>query len=1543
MTAEPEETQTPSEIPAGEELPGASEVPTEIPEESMDPDGSPVPSASPEASELPTADATPTASAVIPAIEALVDEEMELVGVAECFEVDENGVLKIKEGSTIQYSIVEIPDDAVKIPVGIFNDNSFVTKVRFGENSQLTTIDAGAFEGSAVTTIELPEGVTEISESAFKRSSLKSISFKGKITSVGKEAFMGTSLTEISIPDAVTIGTSAFSNCKSLTSVETGKLETIGAYAFENCVNLVRGMIFSESLTYISRGAFYGCGFDILDLSAINSNGNNLVAIDAGAFENCADLTSVVLPANLVTVSAALFKDCVKLTDVTMPEETIQIMGSAFGGCTSLSRIVIPAGVSKLEAKAFDGCSALREIIVKYPNPDDGDFSIAENAFPAISGATVTMRGYDGLVQEYAEKRGYRFETLYEKFGISAYRKEHAKLVASVNEAAPGTDVQFTITPDEGYSLDKGSVSVRGESTNSCPVEFIGVNGAAQKFVFKMPADKVVINYEVVESSKAVSGNLSYSIDPINGQNAKADPNDENLYYMEKTGQQAQLTVKDEQKKEVGQWLLAYASSNTKVVTVSQTGVLRACGEGTATITATLKNDKKRKVSFTITVKKGAVISALSLNVGSPYRAKVTEETIDGEVYPVIEYSKSTLSTKNMTFKVSLEAYEEADDHKNLIVTSAWSSVDKNIAAVSKDKSTDNTNTVTVKKGTEGETMITVSVTNKDSKDPVKASFIVRVADINPRLAESKISVNSLSGIGTAIDVIPVYGYTIEPDGGLEIHRKTVRNGIVDYDQEYDGLSVYYDSNAGTYRVLADNDILKLGAGKSLTFKGSNQLYLWGRLKETGASFAIPIPELVVTNKALNPTVKLSGKINLFYNSTATPQEQGSVTLTQSLKSETVDHYELVSEANYKKKGSEEIDSFAHNFRIEAVDNEKAVITRTANDMMQVNKKNVVSGYVYIYYRGYTEPIKRKITVSTYNTAPSYVLSATSATVSEYKEDWSIDLQLKDKKTKKVISLANVDELSFDYNVTTDGLFKEPDASTVIYAQDNNAIKLQIEDGQMPRRGKAKIFVSMSTWSKPLSYTFELKTTRSLPTVKLSPAAVTLNTVCKNEEAVIKASLNQKEAMMAGFSHIKYTGNKKYAAYANALIENMVLGEDTITVKLPQDISMKAMTYTFNVYAYAKYDEDTPDYDRLPLKAVTLKVTVNSKQPEVKLKTSTFTLNAKHPGKETLTTTYSISNLPAGSTASLDTSEMRLTVASRNGLEASYVLKDGKISFDSGKVLVTLNEDRRFLKSFDYDYYVEGLKLILDDAESVPLGRFKIKVKGNCTSPYVKHTASKGVINPVDAASNIVYTPKVYGINSGIANVDVWEMNSRGGYYVDEEGNRTSVHFTAELDGNGKTVLKAKENSEDPLNAKLSYKIKLVYTLAATGEQLRDYPISLTIKPRQTLPKIKTNKSSAYLYVGQNREKTVDVTISKTSLTGAEIVGVDFAKGTSATVKRAFRISYNESTGVMTLKLVNPSVLIMNKKQTITFETKCKNQMTNTTGTQFKLDVTVRR
>lgn len=1564
-TQEPEETktpdatpaQTPEETSAPEESvsPTPSEIPTEtpsetpsaLPEETVSPEGTPAPSDLPEESISPTPSTTPEFAGV-----AMGDELKMLRATSkDVLTVSEAGVLGIVDGTTSFPGTLIIPDEAKTIPDRLFK-NTNVKVIQFGDESQLTDIGTGAFEGCAsLTSIEIPEEVTEIKADTFKNSGLTSITFKGSwVESIGEEAFMNTNISSFKAPSALkTIEESAFASCLLLSSLTMTNLESIGSRAFQNCKKLRDGGIgWSSKLTEIGAYAFQGCGFSNLSMASVNADGTNEIIMGDGVFAYCADMTSIKLPNNLKSISNKMFLGCTGLTKVTMPEETEIIEGNAFEGCTALASIDIPANVTVIKSKAFSSCSALTKIIINQKNTTPDSFVIAEDAFPTKTG--VTMWGYDGKVQEYAEKMGYTFETLSERYRIymSSEFATYASMTVNKNPAAQGAEVTITITPKSGYCLKDGTVKVKGKQ--EVDATLVSCSQTKQVFSFLMPEGmpdsstgekKVVIDAEFLDVKEAGSGDLEYRLDKVNNQPIDKEDYDRNEFTMNKTGSQAQLVVYGTQT--IGAWLLSYKSSNTSVATISDTGVICAKGKGTATITATLRKDTSKKISFKIIVSQDAVIDSISLVLGSPSRAtlKTAEVEEDGEIktYQVVEFNKATLAAGSQSFKVSFKAME-ADSDANLIVNSTWTTVDKNIATVSASKSSDNSNTITVKKGVEGETTITVTVTNKD-KTVSEESFIVRVIDATPRLAESKVSVNKLSEVGTAIDIVPVYGYDINHEVELQLCQKEVSGSMISY-PSYNKLRVEYDESEDVYRIVA-NEELELASGKSLSLKGSKQLYLEGEFEE-GGTFRIPVPEVTVVNKALNPTVKLTGKINLFYNSTASSEEQGSVKLTQSLTSETVTKYELVSAANYKKAGSEEEDTFAANFDIEMDADGNGIITRSDRETLaQVNKKNVTSGYVYIWYEGYNAPVKKQISISTYNTSPSYVLSQTTATASTNDKNQTYKLRLLDKKTKKAIDLTNLaegDGLTFDYSNTgtTKELFKD-----LIVEEDEDGKYIALSVDGKPEKGKAVINVKMATWSKPLKYTFNLKVTTNLPTVKLSASTVTLNTLCKSQQAVITASLNQPEAHMAGFDEntLTFTGDKKIREEAEKL--TISLDEDTITVALPQSETIKGGTYNFKVRPKVTYGESTRE---LSLNYITFKVTVIGSTPTVKLKSSTLSLNAMYPGDEVVSTAYTISNLPAGSSYTIDSSDVSLSAVSTKNIDAINRAADIKITFNENNVLsAQLDAEGIYGKSFSYEYYVNGLKLQLTgESEVITLKPFKIKVKGNVVKPSIKVTA-KGTLNPVDETSRIVYTAKVSNIVSDISDVSIQELNltdGRNDYYYDDEKKPTSKNFELEWEQGSNTIqLKAKDDTV--LKSGASYKIQLVFKLDKVSD--KQYVTGdITIKPKQTLPKIKTNKKSAYLYAGQNREKEVEVKIEKTSLKGAEIAEVVFAKKTSDTIKKAYRIvGYDDETGIMTLKLVNPSLLVLNKKHTITFETKCKNQLENSTGNTFSLEVTVRK
>lgn len=97
-------------------------------------------------------------------------------------------------------------------------------------------INGGAFWGSEVTDVTLPEGMLAIDDYAFCQSSLANINFPAKMTYIGEQGFADTQLTEITLPANMPyVLDGAFAGCEKLTSVTIPSgVKLIYNHAFHN-------------------------------------------------------------------------------------------------------------------------------------------------------------------------------------------------------------------------------------------------------------------------------------------------------------------------------------------------------------------------------------------------------------------------------------------------------------------------------------------------------------------------------------------------------------------------------------------------------------------------------------------------------------------------------------------------------------------------------------------------------------------------------------------------------------------------------------------------------------------------------------------------------------------------------------------------------------------------------------------------------------------------------------------------------------------------------------------------------------------------------------------------------------------------------------------------------------------------------------------------------------------------------------------------------------------------------------------------------------
>ena len=144
------------------------------------------------------------------------------------------------------------------------------------------------------TNITLMDGTLGIASSAFQgRSDLTSVTIPNTVTNIGAEAFSDCGLTSITIGNAVTIiGKAAFRRCGGLTSIDIpNSVATIGNDAFEECIGLTSVDI-PNSVTTIGDWAFYGCSgltdvySYIIDLPKVSMN-NTVFSFSPQNYSGC--------------------------------------------------------------------------------------------------------------------------------------------------------------------------------------------------------------------------------------------------------------------------------------------------------------------------------------------------------------------------------------------------------------------------------------------------------------------------------------------------------------------------------------------------------------------------------------------------------------------------------------------------------------------------------------------------------------------------------------------------------------------------------------------------------------------------------------------------------------------------------------------------------------------------------------------------------------------------------------------------------------------------------------------------------------------------------------------------------------------------------------------------------------------------------------------------------------------------------------------------------------------------------------------------------
>ncbi|MBR6282852.1 MAG: leucine-rich repeat protein [Muribaculaceae bacterium] len=235
--------------------------------------------------------------------------------------------------------------DQEGVNVSVLTNKAQTTLLAFpGDKAREFSSDGTA---TYVTSFTVPEQITEIGNLAFSDNKhITRVTFHNGITRIGMGAFHGSVIGGVNIPNPETeLGNACFEQCTSLTSVRLPQgMKRLGRHVFFFCSSLT-SVTLPEGMEELGMMCFGSCGLTTVNLPS------TMVKLDTCALQDN-PFTSIDLK-NVRWVGYQCFSMCDNLTTLTCNGQVERIDGLTFARCNGITNPWLPEGLKTMEMNVF--------------------------------------------------------------------------------------------------------------------------------------------------------------------------------------------------------------------------------------------------------------------------------------------------------------------------------------------------------------------------------------------------------------------------------------------------------------------------------------------------------------------------------------------------------------------------------------------------------------------------------------------------------------------------------------------------------------------------------------------------------------------------------------------------------------------------------------------------------------------------------------------------------------------------------------------------------------------------------------------------------------------------------------------------------------------------------------------------------------------------------------------------------------------------------------------------------------------------------------